>query len=99
MDDVVSVTIEKLPGDGVAAEVEALGALLHACVMAGASVGFVAPFTVTEAEEFWRTVIAPRAAAGAATVFVARAGGALVGTVQLGRGTIQDDIFVLVQEP
>ena len=87
MEDVMAVTGEKLPGDGVAGEIEALGALLHACVMAGASVGFVAPFSLAEAEDFWRTAIAPRAAAGAATVFVARAGGALVGTVQLGTGT------------
>jgi hypothetical protein len=41
-----SVTISPLSGNEATDHVAELGALLHACVHDGASIGFVLPFTV-----------------------------------------------------
>ncbi|WP_164660881.1 GNAT family N-acetyltransferase [Tropicibacter sp. Alg240-R139] len=56
---------------------------LHACVHDGASVGFVLPFSTQDAANFWETLIFPMVSAEAATLFVARHKGHVVGTVQL----------------
>jgi len=70
-----------------AAEAEArlseLGALLHACVAAGASVNFVWPFTQAEAELFFARKVLPAIAAGTRTLWIAEIDGRVVGTVQL----------------
>lgn len=60
-----------------------LGALLHACVLDGASIGFILPFSSTEAEEFWRLKVLPAVAQGTRIVLLAEEQGSLVGTVQL----------------
>ncbi|MEM6762731.1 MAG: GNAT family N-acetyltransferase [Pseudomonadota bacterium] len=65
-------------------DVSALAHLLHGCVHGGASVGFIMPFGIDDAEEFWTGTIAPRVNAGDALLFLARADEAVVGTVQLG---------------
>ncbi|WMS44972.1 GNAT family N-acetyltransferase [Acuticoccus sp. MNP-M23] len=78
----MDVRIEIAAPGGV--DVAGLGGLLHACVMAGASVGFIAPFARNEAEAFWRENIAPRVASGAITLLTARtADDAIAGTAQL----------------
>lgn len=59
-----------------AQEADALGEILHACVLGGASVNFVLPFSVEEAQDYWRHV-ADR------IVYVARFDGRIVGTVSL----------------
>jgi ribosomal protein S18 acetylase RimI-like enzyme len=61
----------------------ALGELLHACVHDGASIGYVLPFSVSEAEGFWRDKVLPAVASGSRLVLVARQGARLAGTVQL----------------
>lgn len=77
----VSICIHE-PGEPV--DAEGLGALLHACVTAGASVGFIAPFSPADAAAFWRETVAPRVAGGAVTLFLALgADGEVVGTAQL----------------
>mgnify|MGYP005848928775 CR=1 FL=1 len=74
-----------------AAELEArLGEfadLLHACVHAGASVGFVRPHPLEEAEAFWRGVVLPAARAGRRVVLVATVGERVVGSVQIAHDT------------
>lgn len=77
------VVIEALGADAVEAEAAALGAVLHACVQDGASVGFVLPFPVEEAEAWWRGSVAPAVRRGVRLVLVARCGGEVAGTVQL----------------
>ncbi len=77
------VEIEELGAEGVEAHVPALAAVLHACVQDGASVGFVLPFPVEEAEAWWRGSVAPAVRAGARLVLVAWEAGEVVGTVQL----------------
>ena len=65
---------EELPG---------LTALLHACVMDGASIGFILPFTQTDAERFWSDKVFPAVAQGTRIVLIARFDGETGGTVQL----------------
>lgn len=64
----------KLPG---------LASLLHACVMAGASVNFILPFTEAEAEAFFERKVRGPVAAGTRKLWIAESGGQIVGTVQL----------------
>ena len=73
--------------DDVAAQRGDLAALLHACVHAGASIGFVLPFTMAEAEAFWRAGVLPAVRGGERILLVARANGRIVGTVQLDHAT------------
>ena len=65
---------------------DAVGALaetLHACVHGGASVGFVLPFSMADAEAFWRGSVLPGVASGGRTLLGAYLDGVLVGTGQL----------------
>jgi GNAT superfamily N-acetyltransferase len=60
----------------------ALAGILADCVARGASVGFMAPFSQTDAEAWWRGVV-EEVAAGRTILFAAEAGGEIVGTAQL----------------
>ena len=60
-----------------------LSDILHACVADGASVNFVWPFSLDQAEGFWRTKVQGPHRQGVRLVFVARVGGRIRGTVQL----------------
>jgi GNAT superfamily N-acetyltransferase len=71
----------------VADDIRMLGRLLHACVSAGASVGFVQPFSCLDAEAFWNCKVLPAVQSGACRVLVARIGGEIVGTAQLDLAT------------
>lgn len=74
-----------------AAEAEArigdLAAIIHACVHDGASIGYVLPFDLADAEAFWRTKILPGLRDGHCVLLVAEREGRLVGTVVLDHGT------------
>jgi ribosomal protein S18 acetylase RimI-like enzyme len=83
----IHAAIAVLSADEVAAHVAELGALLHACVQAGASVNFVLPYSQADAEAFWRGRVLPAMRAGLRTVLVARQGGRIAGSVQLGTDT------------
>jgi ribosomal protein S18 acetylase RimI-like enzyme len=63
--------------------VDRLADILRACVLEGASVGFVAPFGRDEARAYWLNRVAPSHAAGGKTVLVATLGGEVAGTAQL----------------
>lgn len=82
------IQLAVLSAEDVAAHLRELGALLHACVHAGASIGFVVPFAPAEAEAFWRGRVLPAVEAGGRALWVARSGGRVVGTVQLGHDTM-----------
>ncbi|MEW5422292.1 N-acetyltransferase family protein [Amorphus sp. 3PC139-8] len=68
----------KLPG---------LAALLHACVMAGASVNFVLPFSEIEAETFFENKVRGPVVTGTRILWIAELEGRIVGTVQLDTDT------------
>lgn len=74
--------IEQLTAEAMTDDIEALADILHACVLDGASIGFVLPFAPAEAARFWRKVQA-EVADGGTRMFVARQPGRLVGCVLL----------------
>ena len=77
------ITISAFTPDAIAAHARELGALLHACVHAGASISFVLPFTQVDAEAFWSGNVLSAVQDGARLVLVARDGDRIVGSVQL----------------
>ncbi|WP_144630892.1 GNAT family N-acetyltransferase [Bordetella genomosp. 13] len=79
----VSCEIIQLKAGQAEPYVDALGAVLHACVAGGASVGFVMPFTQADAQAYWRLKVLPALSGGGLSLLAARQGGAIVGTAQL----------------
>ena len=80
--------IEELDAAGALATLEDLAAMLKACVDAGASIGFVQPFTLDDAGAFWRDRVIPAVARGERRLLVARLDGRVLGTVQLDLATM-----------
>lgn len=82
MDD-SDVVIEPVEPEDIARHVGGLGTLLYDSVQAGASINFVLPFSVAEAEAFWRTKVLPSVQSGTRDIWLARHGDRVVGSVQL----------------
>ena len=61
----------------------ALATLLRDCVHDGASIGFVLPFSIDEAETYWADKVLPRLGSGKLTLLTARQDDRLVGSVLL----------------
>jgi ribosomal protein S18 acetylase RimI-like enzyme len=61
--------------------------LLHACVLDGASINFILPFSLAEAESFWRRKVLGLLGQGGLLVLAARVGGRLAGSAQLDHDT------------
>lgn len=76
-------SIETLSPAEAEAALPDLAALLHACVLDGASIGFVLPFGLPEAEAFWREGL-PALRGGARRLLVARHEGRILGSTQVG---------------
>jgi GNAT superfamily N-acetyltransferase len=60
-----------------------LAALLHDCVMGGASVNFIAPFSAEAATAFWDAKVAPGLEKATLTLLCALENGRVAGSVQL----------------
>ncbi len=80
-----SAVVEALDADGFAGAIDRLSEILHGCVLEGASVGFILPFSLEEARVYWLTKVAPAQRNGSRIVLVARLGPAIAGTAQLDR--------------
>ncbi len=65
------------------AALNGLTEILHGCVHAGASIGFILPFHHADAQRYWEARVRPELRAGALDLFVAESGGRILGTVQL----------------
>lgn len=76
-------TITTFSADDVAGHLGELGALLHACVHDGASIGFVLPHTQADGEAWWSGKVLPALRGGGLVLLVARQEGRIVGAVQL----------------
>ena len=87
MHPTADVAVSTLSADALETRLGELGALLHACVAAGASVNFIWPFAPAEAEAFWERKVLPAVRAGTRTVFIAESAGRILGTVQLDADT------------
>jgi ribosomal protein S18 acetylase RimI-like enzyme len=82
----VAVKIRQLEASDLAKEVADFAELLHACVVDGASVGFIVPFSLAEAAAFWRDKVLP--GMNGTVLLAAFDHDRLVGTVQLGHDTM-----------
>ena len=77
------ISIRQLSGPEAEAAIPALSEVLSDCVNDDASVGFMQPYGLSDAEPFWAQV-AGAVASGATLLFVAEVGGVILGTVQVG---------------
>ena len=77
-----AIAIERLDAAGTREALPALVEILRDAVDGGASVSFLPPLGVAEAERYWRGIIAA-VDAGTRILLVARVGGRIDGTVQL----------------
>ncbi|MGD9538935.1 MAG: N-acetyltransferase family protein [Alphaproteobacteria bacterium] len=82
------ITISRFSEDDIESHLHELGALLHACVVDGANIGFVLPHTQADAEAFWSGKVLPAVRAGGLAVLIAHEGGRIAGTVQLDYDTM-----------
>ena len=80
----MTVMFRQLDHTALRAELTGFSQLLTACVEAGASIGFMAPFTLEQAQTFW-SGIANKVEAGERLIWAAQDEtiGELLGTVQL----------------
>ena len=77
------IAIAAFSSDDITNRLQELGALMHACVHAGASIGYVLPFTAEHSEAFWSTKVLPGVADGTRMLLVAVRDESIVGSVQL----------------
>ena len=77
------VTISELTPDEAERRVGELGALLHACVQDGASIGFVLPHARSESEAYWSRKVLPQLRRGGLALLIAQHAGRIAGSVQL----------------
>lgn len=75
--------ISAFSADDIAFRRGELAALLHACVHDGASIGFILPFSIADAEAYWTGKVLPRMRGTGLMVLAAQRNGRLVGSVQL----------------
>lgn len=76
------IEIQQLNADEVQNALPELAEMLQASVSQGASIGFVMPFTLEQAQAFWRRLL-PAIEREDRILLVARQAGRVVGTVQL----------------
>ena len=88
MVETASLVIDLAAADDLERALPDLADLLHATVHAGASVGFILPFTHDAARAFWQQKVMPGVTAGTVLCWLARVDGSLAGTVQLDIGTM-----------
>ena len=79
--------ISNFSADDIAGHIRELGALLHACVHAGASVNFVLPYSEADSAAFWRQKVLPAVREGTRLLLVARRDERIAGAVQLDTDT------------
>ncbi|VEA64006.1 Acetyltransferase [Serratia plymuthica] len=76
------IEIQQLNADAAQNALPELAEMLQASVSQGASIGFVMPFTLEQAQAFWRRLL-PAIEREERILLVARQAGRVVGTVQL----------------
>ncbi|MEO1330770.1 MAG: GNAT family N-acetyltransferase [Pseudomonadota bacterium] len=81
--DRAEAQVERIGAEALAGVAEELAGVLRASVLDGASLGFVAPFSQEDAARYWREEVGPTLSGPDRALWVARAGGAVIGTVQL----------------
>jgi ribosomal protein S18 acetylase RimI-like enzyme len=80
-------SIARFHADDIAAHLPELGRLMHDCVHAGASIGYILPFSPEDGEAFWTAKIMPRLRDGGLVLLAALSGDRIAGAVQLDHDT------------
>ncbi len=98
------VRIETVSTAEFSALLTPLASLLHDCVHAGASIGFVLPFQHQDAADWWHGSVGPALGDGTRLMLVAYANNQLAGTVQLDTATMPNqrhkaDVMKLMVHP
>ena len=78
-----TATIVQFSPEDLEAGLSGLTEILHASVMAGASINFILPYEAADAERFWTEKVLPGLKGGKLVMLVARLDGKIAGTVQL----------------
>ena len=78
-----TISIDRVDSDRIDDHLPDLAGLLHACVLAGASVSFVLPYERGDSLTFWTESVRPAVMNGRRALLVAHANGHLAGSVQL----------------
>jgi ribosomal protein S18 acetylase RimI-like enzyme len=81
--DIGAMTIERLTELSGERDLADLTALLRACVGAGASIGFLAPLALEEAQVYWSKVAADLRGDGRMVLVAREPNGSIVGSAQL----------------
>ena len=75
--------IENASAEDLERNIGALSALLRDCVHAGARINFIIPFYIAAGEAFWREKVLPGLTSGRRSLWIARVGDRIAGSVQL----------------
>ena len=78
-----TMTIVQFSPEDLEANLAGLTEILHASVMAGASINFILPYSEADAARFWTQKVLPGLQGGKLVMLVAWVGGTIAGTVQL----------------
>jgi len=79
----MTIDLSLFTAEDISHELPELAKLLHDCVHAGASIGFIMPHSMEDAEGFWRDKVAGPVASGTRFLLVAKDGARIAGAVQL----------------
>jgi hypothetical protein len=77
------ITISRLYARDIEASLTDLTDILHASVLAGASINFILPYSKADAARFWTGKVLPALDGGRLALLVATVGDRIAGTVQL----------------
>ncbi|MCB9959123.1 MAG: GNAT family N-acetyltransferase [Rhodospirillaceae bacterium] len=81
------LVVSEVTADAVEERLEDFAALMHACVLGGASINFVLPFSRADSAAFWRAKVLPSMRSGLRRVWAAEVAGQVAGSVQLSLDT------------
>jgi GNAT superfamily N-acetyltransferase len=83
MDTRPSIQIVRFSAEDLTNNLAGLAGILHASVEAGASINFILPYDMKDAEDFWTRKVLPALEGGNLVMLVAWLDGRIAGTVQL----------------
>jgi len=78
-----SLTLSLFSGDDITTHLDGLAELLQACILAGASIGFIMPHAREDSDAFWTEKVRPAVQGGTRLLLVAICDDRIAGSVQL----------------
>ena len=77
------ISIVEASAEEAELQIDELARLLHACVLDGASIGFILPHAPADSRAFWATKVLPQLRQGGLALLLAPQEGRIAGSVQL----------------